>query len=161
MPPAITFRPIEPQDQDFLARLYASTRQDEMAMLDWPQEEKDAFLRQQFDAQHKYYQDVFAGAAFDLVLLDGASAGRLYMDRRDDEIRLIDIALLTEHRGKGLGRSLMEGILTEGQKVGKPVRIHVERNNPALHLYHRLGFESVEDQGVYFLMEWRPKMPGE
>jgi ribosomal protein S18 acetylase RimI-like enzyme len=161
MPPAITFRPIEEGDQEFLARLYASTRQDEMAMLDWPQEEKDAFLRQQFDAQHRYYQEVFVGAAFDLILLDGKPAGRLYVDRRDDEIRLIDIALLTEHRRRGVGRILMEQVLAEGQKAGKPVRIHVERNNPALRLYDRLGFERVEDQGVYFLMEWRPRMPGE
>ena len=55
----------------------------------------------------------------------------------------------------------MADVLAEGQRVGKPVRIHVERNNPALRLYHRLGFSSVEDQGVYYLMEWRPRLSGE
>lgn len=161
MKPEITFRPIEEADLPFLNRLYASTRQDEMAMLDWPDEEKEAFLRQQFEAQHKYYHQVFKKAVFEVILLDGAPAGRLYIDRRDDEHRLIDIALLPEHRGKGIGGKLMADILAEGQKVGKPVRIHVERNNPAMRLYDRLGFERVEDQGVYYLMEWRPKMPGE
>ncbi len=157
----ISFRPIRPDDEAFLLRLYSSTRQDEMAMLDWPQEEKETFLRQQFEAQHKYYQSSFKKAVFEVVLLAGEPAGRLYMDRREDEHRLIDIALLPEHRGKGLGGKLMADILAEAQKVGKPVRIHVERNNPAMHLYHRLGFENIEDQGVYYLMEWRPKMPGE
>ncbi|MCB1032396.1 MAG: GNAT family N-acetyltransferase [Acidobacteria bacterium] len=132
-----------------------------MVMLDWPVEEKQAFLKQQFEAQHKYYHQVFKKAAFDLVLLDGRPAGRLYVDRREDEIRVIDIALLPEHRGRGIGGKLMGDVLAEGQKAGKPVRIHVERNNPALHLYHRLGFQPVEDQGVYHLMEWRPKLPGE
>ena len=157
----ITLRPIRDEDQPFLFRLYSSTRQGEMAMLDWPAKEKEGFLRQQFEAQHRYYQEAFKKAVFDLLLLDGEPAGRLYIDRREDEIRLIDIALLPEHRGNGLGGKLMADVLAEGQKAGKPVRIHVERNNPALRLYHRLGFRSVEDQGVYFLMEWRPKLPGE
>jgi GNAT superfamily N-acetyltransferase len=161
MAPTITFRPIGDDDQEFLGRLYASTRQEELAVLDWPQADKDAFLRQQFEAQHRYYQEVFSGASFDLILLDGEPSGRLYLDRRADEVRVIDIALLPRHRGKGVGHRLMQDILDEGQRVGKPVRIHVERNNPAMHLYRRLGFTEVEDQGVYFLMEWRPKMPGE
>lgn len=154
-----TFRPISPEDQPFLLRLYASTREDELAQVEWKEGELEAFIEQQFEAQHQYYQQTFLGAAFDLILLDGKPAGRLYIHRRADEIRLIDIALLPEHRGAGLGGQLMKTILDEGQKVGKPVRIHVERFNPALHLYQRLGFENVEDQGVYYLMEWRPRMP--
>lgn len=154
-----TFRPISPEDQPFLLRLYGSTREDELAQVEWQEGELDAFIEQQFKAQHQYYQQTFLGAAFDLILLDGEPVGRLYIHRRADEIRLIDIALLPEHRGAGLGGRLMKTILDEGQEVGKPVRIHVERFNPALHLYQRLGFENVEDQGVYYLMEWRPRMP--
>ena len=83
--------------------------------------------------------------------------GRLYIDRSEDEIRLIDIALLPEHRGKGIGGSLMRQTLDEARLAGKPVRIHVEHNNPARRLYDRLGFRPVEDQGVYDLLEWRPE----
>ena len=157
---AVTFRPIRPQDEAFLLRLYASTRQEEMALVDWSEEQKEAFLRFQFEAQHQYYQQQFPEARFDLILLDGEPAGRLYLHRRPDEIRLIDIALLPEHRGRGLGGALMRQILADGEEVGLPVRIHVERNNPALRLYHRLGFESIEDQEVYYLMEWRPAGAG-
>ncbi len=161
MSPIPTFRPIGPADEAFLRRLYASTREDELSQVQWKEGERAAFVEQQFTAQHRYYQQTFKNASFDLLLLGGEPAGRLYIDRRDDEIRVIDIALLAQHRGSGVGSDLMNDILAEAQEVGKPVRIHVERFNPALRFYHRLGFEQVEDQGVYYLMEWRPKMPGE
>ncbi len=91
-----------------------------------------------------------------IVEKDGEPIGRLYIDRREDEHRLIDIALLPEWRGKGVGSELMRGVLDEAREAGKLVRIHVEQNNPAMRLYKRLGFEEIEDQGVYRLMEWRP-----
>ena len=150
-------RPVEPGDEAFLLGLYASTREQEMALVPWPEEEKRAFIQMQFQAQHKYYQEAFPDAQFSLILRDGRPAGRLYMERRADEHRIIDIALLPEYRGQGLGSGLMNDILTEAGAAGKPVRIHVERNNPALSLYSRLGFRQVEDQGVYHLMEWRPE----
>lgn len=149
-------RPITDADLPFLEKLYGSTRALEMAVVPWSFEEKQAFLAQQFHAQHVFYQEHFSAAAFDLLLLHGEPAGRLYLDRREDEIRVIDIALLPEHRGKGLGEALMRGVLEEAGSQGKMVRIHVERNNPAMRLYDRLGFRRIEDQGVYHLMEWRP-----
>lgn len=151
-----TFRPITDDDDGLLRRIYASTRADEMAMVPWSEAEKVAFVNGQFEAQHKYYQKVFPDAEFSIVEKGGEPIGRLYIDRRKDEHRLIDIALLPEHRGKGIGASLMRGVLDEARQAGKRIRIHVEQNNPAMHLYRRLGFEKVEDQGVYFLMEWRP-----
>ncbi len=149
MPPAVTLRPIDDADLDFLARLYASTRTDELAPVPWSDEQKSAFLAFQFGAQHRFYQEQFPDASFDLVLVDGEPAGRLYVDRRADEIRLIDIALLPEHRRRGIGGRLMRRVLDEGREAGLPVQIHVERNNPAMRLYERLGFRRVEEQGVY------------
>ena len=152
----ITFREITPQDESFLYLLYAGTREQEMAQTCWNDVEKEAFLRQQFAAQHTYYQEQFQQAEFQIILLNKKPAGRLYVDRRDDEIRLIDIALLPEHRGKGLGSWLLGDLLQEGRQINEPVRIHVEKFNPALRLYKRLGFTDIEDQGVYYLMEWLP-----
>lgn len=151
-----TLRPITDDDQAFLRRVYASTRAEEMAVVPWSDQEKEDFLRFQFDAQHKYYLEQFPRAAFDLILSGGEPVGRLYVDRRDDEIRLIDIALLPEHRGGGLGGAIMRRILAEGAETGKLVRIHVEHDNPAMRLYRRLGFDKIEEQGVYHLMEWTP-----
>ena len=153
----IDFRPIRDEDREFLLRLYASTRADEMAVVDWSEEEKARFLDFQFGAQHDYYQEQFPEARFDLVLVDGEPAGRLYVDRRQDEIRLIDIALLPEVRRRGIGGRLMRQVLDEGRAAGLPVQIHVEQNNPAMRLYDRLGFQRLEDQGVYYLMRWEPE----
>ncbi len=157
MSPSTTLRAATAEDHEILYRIYASTRVDEMAVVPWSERQIEDFLRFQFDAQHKYYTEHFPRAAFDLILLDGKPIGRLYIDRRDDEIRLIDIALLPEHRDDGHGGAIMRGILAEAEQVGKLVRIHVEHNNPAMRLYRRLGFEKIEQQGVYYLMEWAPQ----
>src|SRR5438128_1773265 len=85
----------------------------------------------QFDVQDRYYREQFPGAVFQVILLDGRPAGRLYVDHRDEELRIIDIALLPEHRGAGVGGTLLPGLLDEATQAGKPARIHVDRFNPA------------------------------
>ena len=157
MDPRITLRPIGPADTDFLLWVYRSTREYELAtIVDWTAEMKDAFVRQQFNAQHVWYQEHYQGATFDVILMDGVPGGRLYVHRREAEIRLVDITLLPEFRKGGLGTSLLRGLLAEGEAAGKPVTIHVEVYNPAMRLYERLGFLPIEYRGVYHLMEWRP-----
>lgn len=156
-PKALAFRPIAPDDLDFLLRVYRSTREEELAMIvDWTGEMKDAFIRQQFEAQHAWYHEHYVGAEFRVILVDGVPAGRLYVHRRPKEIRLVDIAFLPEFRGGGLGTSIVRDLLAEAEAAGKPVTIHVEIYNPAMRLYERLGFRPVEERGPYRLMEWRP-----
>ncbi len=159
--PGVTLRPTQTDDEAFLYRVYAGTRADEMALLDWSEAETEDFLRMQFKAQHTFYHDQFGGALFDVVALEGEPVGRLYVDRRESEIRVIDIALLPEFRNRGIGGALMRDLLDEGAETGKPVTIHVEASNPAMGLYQRLGFVHVADESVYRLMEWRPPANGE
>lgn len=160
MRPDIALRAIEPGDEEFLCRVYTSTRTEELAPLAWTGEEKAAFLRMQFAAQHRYYQESYTSSRFDVVLVDGRPAGRLYVARWPEELRVIDIALLPEFRRRGIGAALLRGLLEEGAACGLPVRIHVERRNPALVLYQRLGFHLLEDRGVYLFLEWRADSPG-
>jgi GNAT superfamily N-acetyltransferase len=154
---AIHFRPIEPEDEELLLRVYGSTRDEELSAVAWADGEREAFLRQQFTSQHAWYQENYAGAEFLVILRDGVPAGRLYVIRWEKEIRLIDIALLPEHRNAGLGSAILGEILAEGRAAAKPVTIHVEKFNPALRLYERLGFTPIEDRGVYLLMERAPQ----
>lgn len=154
--PEITYRPVRDTDQELNFRIYASTRADEMARVGWSDAEKEAFLRFQYRAQKTHYDEHFPDAAFDLILVEGEPAGRLYVDRRPDEIRLVDIALLPQRRGQGIGGRILRSLLAEGEEKALVVRIHVERDNPAMRLYRRLGFEKVAEQGVYDLMEWTP-----
>lgn len=153
----IALRPIGPEDQPFLYSVYASTRLEELAPLRWSVEQQSAFLMQQFNAQHQYYQANYADAEFLLIVLNIQPIGRLYVDRRADELRLIDIALLPQYRNAGIGSALLGDLLAEAAQAGKPVRIHVEKFNPALRLYTRLGFTVAEDRGVYWFMEWLPQ----
>lgn len=151
-----TLRPARPDDLEFLFRLYASTRTEELAPVPWSQEQKTTFLRQQFEAQDRHYRQHYAGAEFLVIELDGQPTGRLYRQRMPGEHRLMDIALLPQWRGQGLGSRLMREVLELAWQEGLPVRIHVEKFNPALRLYQRLGFRVLEDRGVYWFMECAP-----
>jgi len=155
-PNLLRLRPIRPEDLPFLAKVYASTRLEEMQATGWSEADIDRFLQFQFEAQHKHYQDQYDKAAYDIIVHDGVDVGRLYVDRRADEIRIVDIALLPEHRGSGVGGFLIRQLLDEAKGKGLPVRIHVENNNPAMTLYRRLGFKKTGETGVYHLMEWQP-----
>lgn len=157
LPAPVQFRPAVGADEQFLCKLYASTRADEMQLVDWSPEQKDAFLKMQFQAQHQYYHEQFPNAEFLVVEQDRVAIGRIYLDRRSDDLRLIDIALLPEARNQGLGSALLKDLLDESRESGLPVRIHVEGFNPAIRLYVRLGFNAIEDRGVYQLMEWCPE----
>lgn len=149
-------RPAGPADAEVLYRIYASTREEELAVVPWDAPAKEAFLRMQFAAQDTHYHANFPQASYDLIMAGEQVLGRLYLDRGETAWNVIDIALLPDHRGKGIGSRLMKEVLAEAGAVGKPVQIHVERFNPAQHLYDRLGFRQIADQGVYLLLEWRP-----
>ena len=155
----ITLRPALPEDQEFLFQVYASTRANEMARVDWDDDQKERFMRMQFDAQDTYYRENYPGYEFQVILVDGQPAGRLYLHRRPAEIRIMDIALLPEFRRQGTGTKLLREILAEGERNKWAVTIHVERFNPALRLYARLGFHLAEDKGVYCFLKWTPTQP--
>jgi ribosomal protein S18 acetylase RimI-like enzyme len=152
----ITLRAETCGDREFLIRLYASTRQAEMALVPWMPEQKEAFIRMQFEAQRRDYLLNYKAASFQIVVVNREITGRLYLDRRPNEIRIVDITLLPEWRGRGIGSYLLGKVLTEGQRRRLPVSIHVERSNPALTLYRRLGFQKVSAYGIYWLMVWKP-----
>lgn len=155
--PVISLRPITEEDLGFLRRVYGSTREEELALAtDWTPEQKMAFVTMQFEAQHTQYQQAYPDARFNVVLVDGVPAGRLYVHPRETEFRLVDIALLPDVRGRGIGTILLRELFAEVEAAGKTLTIHVEKFNKAMRLYERLGFRPIADRGVYFLMEWRP-----
>jgi len=149
----LTFRPITEADLPFLARLYASTRTEELALTDWSEARKAAFLQMQFDAQHAHYQEHYRDADFLVVARAGEPIGRLYLARWRREHRIVDVAFLPGHRTQGLGTGLMLDLLEEAARAGKSTTIHVEKFNPAQRFYRRLGFVAIGGTGAYDLME--------
>jgi ribosomal protein S18 acetylase RimI-like enzyme len=152
---SITYRPCRADDLPFLRHLYGTTREDELRVMPWSAEQKTAFLDMQFTAQKAHYDNYYPDCQFLVIELEGTAIGRLYIDRQEDDISIIDIALVPAWRGRGIGRMLLEEILAEGAATGRKVTIYVEHFNPARHLYDRLGFRHVDTNGVYHLMEWR------
>lgn len=151
---ATALRPAIASDEEFLFSVYASTRVDEMSLVSWDDSQKESFLRMQFYLQDRFYKENYPGAQFQVIMLDEQSIGRLYIHRRSTVIHIIDIALLPEFQKRGIGSTLLNAILEEARTDNLPVTIHVERFNPALHLYQRLGFSLVEDRGVYYFLRW-------
>jgi ribosomal protein S18 acetylase RimI-like enzyme len=149
----IRFRAERDGDQPFLFRLYASTRAEEMKLAGWDTAQKEAFLRMQFQFQTTHYRRYFADASFQIILLDGEPIGRLYVHYGASEIRLMDVALLSEHRGAGIGGWILRTLLSDAEQSQKRVTLHVEKHNRALRLYQRLNFRVAEDQGVNLRME--------
>lgn len=150
----ITLRQAEADDEAFLYELYASTRADEMAAIGWDAPQREMFLRMQFNAQRQHYVE-FPNADHRIILRDGQPVGRLLVLRPEAEFCLADIALLTAHRGAGLGARLIRDLMAEAARAGKPVKLQVVHGNRARRLYERLGFVPTGDDGVYCAMEWR------
>ncbi|MBS0206161.1 MAG: GNAT family N-acetyltransferase [Planctomycetes bacterium] len=151
--PRIRLRSIVKDDREFLYRCYASTRTEELSVVPWSDADKDQFLRMQFHAQSDHYEKHYRQAQFQVILVDEVPAGRLYVDRWPKEIRIVDITLLPAFRGHGIGSTLLQTLIEESESAGKPLSIHVEKNNPAMRLYLRLGFVPVGEVGVYDLMQ--------
>ena len=150
---AITLRDASEEDTAFLLEVYRSTRADELALVPWSDEQKEAFLRFQFDAQHAFYHERFPAASFNLILQDDERIGRLYILREDEAIRILDITMLPRYRNAGVGTLLIRQLLIEGAQRSKPVGIWVEHFNPSLRLFERLGFSKIREDGFNWLME--------
>jgi GNAT superfamily N-acetyltransferase len=153
----VTFRPIQDSDKEFLYQLFLTTREEEFSYLDWSGGDKDHLLRGQFEAQSLSYQMNFLGASFRIIQLDSEDIGRLYADRQDDCLYIIDLTITPTHKAKGLGSDIVGALLNEAHGGKVPVKLKVAKNNPAALWYqNRFGFAATQDLGHYWAMEWRP-----
>ena len=149
LPQGMTLRPAAEADEPFLRHVYGTTRSDELAAMSWGEATREAFLDQQFTAQAVDYRRRFPEARFLVVEREGKPIGRLYLADSDDAVHVLDIALLPQHRGHGLGEALLRWVAEGGRRL----TLSVARWNPAQRLYLRLGFTVVADDGVYLAME--------
>ena len=140
-------------DLPALSQLYASTRWDELKPVAWSDEEKLAFLADQFDKQHRHYLQNYPGALWLVMEVEGAVAGRIYLHPSESDIRLMDVALVPQWRGQGVGTRLLTALAAQADASARSISLHVEPYNPAIGLYRRLGYADVETRGYYLFME--------
>lgn len=119
----------------------------------WTDEQKQAICDSQFEAQHWHYQTHFPTANYEVVMFEDQPVGRLYVDYREDEIHIIDIAILPEFRGRGIGASLMYQLIDKSETRGVPLRLRVQPDRPARIWYERLGFNLIADEQINWYME--------
>lgn len=152
----VSFRIVEDADRTFLFELYASTRDWEFQQTSWTQADWQDFLQRQFSAQDLHYQRAFPNAVRRIIQMDGVDIGRLYLDRQNECLRIIEFTLAPTARGRGIGSDILRSLMNEAHGGKVPVRLHVEKQSPALKLYLRHGFRAVSDQGHHYAMEWMP-----
>jgi ribosomal protein S18 acetylase RimI-like enzyme len=152
----ITLRPVSDQDDNFLLSVYASTRIAELAQVPWSPEQKEVFVRMQFNAQKQHYATEYPQANHDLICVDGVPVGRLYLARDADALHILDITVLPEHRNSGIGSFLLGQVIEEARSEGRPVTIYIETFNPSLRLFERLGFRKDKENGFQLLLKWSP-----
>lgn len=157
---SVELRPADSRDEAFLFEVYAASRREPLAPLGWDRTTVDAFLRTQYEAEQRDWSNHHAGAECHVILRDGMPVGRLYLARGEHEMRVMDITLLPEWRGQGIGTALLGELLDEASRTRRTVRAHVERGSPAVRLYRRLGFLHAATRGNTFLVEWTPRASG-
>ncbi len=152
---AVTLRAVAPEDETFLTAVYGTTRANELSAVPWTAEQREAFIRFQFAAQTQHYQTEYPEAVHQIVLFHQQPVGRLYVDRRAHEIRILDLTILPAHAGAGIDVQLIRQLMREAARAGLSLTIQLESFNPARELFARLGFVPVAEFGFRTLFEWR------
>lgn len=153
-PSRLTLRPVHESDLAFLLRVYGSTRAQELELVPWTPQQKEQFVRMQFQAQAAHYAAEHPHASHSIICYEGEPVGRLYLDREPEVFHVLDLTILPEHRNRGAGSFLMRRIIAEATDSNKPVSIYVETFNRSLTLFQRLGFAPVRREGFHLLMQW-------
>jgi ribosomal protein S18 acetylase RimI-like enzyme len=147
-------RPARGEDEPFLYELYRSTRIDELSQTGLAPDQLEQLIKFQFTAQQHHYREAYADSEHLIVEVEDRPAGRLLVYSSGREVRLVDMALMPEWRGSGIGTELIGRLQEEASAAGKPLTLHVAKSNRALRLYERLGFKVVDDIGSHFFMQW-------
>ena len=153
----LILRPVTPEDEEFLIAVYGRTREDELAQAEWAEGQQDQFVRWQYGLQQREYQSRFPDGDYRVIVINDRPAGRIWVGSDDEQIRLLDIAILPEFQNRGIGTILLRRLIDEASQANKFLRHMVfVLNNDAHRFYERLGFAVIEDFGAYKHMEWRP-----
>jgi GNAT superfamily N-acetyltransferase len=153
---SISVRPVTADDEETLREVYKSSRGDDLRGLGWAEDRISEFLGMQYEAQQHFYESEYQRATDEMILWEGKPAGRLIVERREHEIRCVDVALLPEHRNSGIGTFLIKKLQEEAKREEKPLRLQVIRFNRAVSLFERSGFVRTSETGTHFQMEWTP-----
>jgi len=153
----IQLRAAEEKDASFIEAVYRTTREAELNLTNWSEFQKSAFISMQSAAQLSDYKKKFPAARFQVIVYKKKDIGRFFTCETENEIRLLDITILPEYTGKGIGTNLLQRLIQRSNKVQRKISLHVIASNPAMKLYQRLGFVQIKKDGLYYYMERKPE----
>lgn len=159
--PQVSLRVADVNDSDFLLQVYESTRQEEMSAWGWNSTQQAQFVRMQFEVRSRGYRAAYPSAIESLIFIDNVPAGSMIVFRSSVEIRIVDIALLPQFRGQGIGSQLIGDLVSESIHSNIPLRLSVHRGNSAARLYERHGFVAKSGDAMYCEMERAPVLNDE
>ncbi len=151
----LTQRETLADDEGFLFEVYLSSRGDDLTEMGWDSERVRNFLETQYAAQQRFLKANYPQGEDRIIMLDTQPIGRIVVERNDQEIRVVDVALLRQYRNSGIGTYLIRELLTEAARLGQPFRTQVIRSSAALSLFERLGVVKIGETGSHYQMEWR------
>jgi len=83
----------------------------------------------------------------------GSPAGFVLSRHAADEEELLLIAVMPEFRARGLGQVLIDHLFKSAVARGvNRVFLEMRRDNPAIHLYRKVGFEPIGERLNYYKM---------
>jgi RimJ/RimL family protein N-acetyltransferase len=151
----VTFREAEPSDEPLLMTIYRSTRLEELALTGWSQEQREEFIRMQFNAQQLHYSKYYPQGRHLIILLNDEPVGRLYVAETEEDLHILDITILPQYRSAGIGTPIIKLLMRRASDINTPLHIYVESYNRSRSLFERLGFVQVGESGINYFFEWR------
>lgn len=146
---AFVLRTAQPADAEFERTLYESTRDDLRPL---GEEVFDALVGMQFRAQSMAIRLEHPNADRRIVMVDATPVGRLVTDEAPSHVDILDIAVLPQYRCYGIGTGVLRGVLAHADRLGRSVRLLVEKQSRAIRLFERLGFVPHDEVGMYLAM---------
>ncbi len=155
-PADISIRPATDRDEPFLKQVHEAARLWEFeVLLQTGQEELyHKVVAQQYRSQLQSYEADFPQAHYAVIQWTDRPIGRLYLNYREDEVRVLDIGILPEYRGHGIGEIVLKGICIEAGLRRVPVRLHVHYLSRARAFYQSVGFRQTAEVLPHIAMEW-------
>ncbi|WP_338521723.1 GNAT family N-acetyltransferase [Pseudomonas batumici] len=152
----LSMRPSRPTDAPFLQSLYQSARP-ELQWIDAEPELIEQVVAQQFQVQDQGIGEHFPDAMHYVVEKLDTPIGVLSADFGPNEIRVLYLAFIPAARGKGFGRSVLQGVQKAAEQVRCPVATVVWASNPqARQHYLALGFRVEESTPAAERLVWYP-----
>ncbi|MCW4385527.1 GNAT family N-acetyltransferase [Salinibacterium sp. SYSU T00001] len=135
----VTLTPATPDDDAFINRVIAASRADDFAALE--AELRERMLALQVAAQRRHYRAAHPTASDHIIDCAGRPVGRALLAAASDSITVVDIAVVPERRGEGIGTAAMRAISERGDRLGVPLQVRVWASDERLlRWYSRLGF---------------------